>query len=55
MDSHTDLQQNCFKLLMNYNDISDKDMNDHLQNGDVSSGIGLLNRHTLPQYYESSN
>ena len=34
---------------MNYNDRNDTDMNDNLQNGDVSSGIGLLNSHTHPQ------
>ena len=27
----------------------DRDMNDTLQNGDVISGIGLQNIHTLPQ------
>ena len=34
---------------MNDNDRNDTYMDDHLQNGYVSSGIGLLNRHTLPQ------
>ena len=33
---------------MNDNDTIDKYMNETLQNGDVTSGIGLLNRHTLP-------
>ena len=30
-------------------------MNANLQNGDVGSGIFLLNNHKLPQYNESSN
>ena len=34
---------------MNYNDRNDSDMNDILENGDASTGIGLLNSHTLPQ------
>ena len=50
MNSHTDSQQNCLKSLMNYKYRNDTDMNANLQNGDVSSGIGLLNSHTLPQY-----
>ena len=40
---------------MNDNDRNYIYMNDTLHNGDLSSGIGLLNRHTLPQYNESSN
>ena len=40
---------------MNDNTRNDTDMNDTLQNGDLSSGIGLLNIHTLPQYNESSD
>ena len=40
---------------MNYNDIDDMDMNDNLQNGYVSSGIGLINSHTLPQCNKSIN
>ena len=40
---------------MNYNDMYDADMNANLYNGDVSSGIGLLNSHTLTQYKKSSN
>ena len=34
---------------MNYNDRDDMDMNDNLKDGDVSSGIGLINSHTIPQ------
>ena len=55
MNSHTDLQYNGLKSLMNYDVRIDIDMNATLHNGDVSSWIGLLNRHTLPQYNESSN
>ena len=40
---------------MNNNDSNDTYMNETLQNGYVSSGIGLLNSHTLPQDNESSN
>ena len=40
---------------MNYNYWDDMDMNSNLQNGDVSSGIGLLKIHTLPPYNESGN
>ena len=40
---------------MNDNDRNDTYMNDTLQNEYVSSGIGLLNITTLPQYIESSN
>ena len=29
-------------------------MNETLQNGDVGSGIGLLNSHTIPQHKKSS-
>ena len=39
---------------MNDNDRIDTDMNETLHNGYVSSGIGLLNSHTLPQDNESS-
>ena len=39
---------------MNYNGRIDTDINETLQNGDVISGIGLLNSHTLPQYEESN-
>ena len=40
---------------MNYNDRYDTEMNYNLQNGDVSSGIGLTNSHTLPQCNKLSN
>ena len=40
---------------MNDNDRIDTNMNETLQNGYVSSGIGLLNIHTLLQANESSN
>ena len=39
---------------MNYNTRNDTDMSSTLQNGYLSSGIGLLNSHTLPQDNESS-
>ena len=35
---------------MNYNDSDDMDMNANLQNGDVSSRIGLIKSHTIPQH-----
>ena len=54
MNSHTDLQKNGLESLMNDNDIIDKYINATPQNGDISSGIGLLNIHTLPQYNEPS-
>ena len=38
---------------MKENDSIDTDMNETLQNGDVSSGTGLLNGHTIPQDIES--
>ena len=40
---------------MNDNDRNDTYINDNSHNKDVSSGIGLLNSHTLPQDNESSN
>ena len=55
MNSRTDLQQNGFESLINDNYGIDTDMNEALQNGDVSSVIGLLNIHTLSQDNESSN
>ena len=55
MKINTDFQQNGLKPLMNYNDRGDTDINANLQNVHVSSGIGLLNNHTLPQHNESSN
>ena len=53
MNSHTVYQLNGLKSSMNYNDRYDMEMNYNLQNGDVSSGIGLTNRHTLPQCNKS--
>ena len=55
MNSCTDLQQTGFESLINDNYGIDTDMNEALQNGDVSSVIGLLNIHTLSQDNESSN
>ena len=40
MSSQTDFKHNGLKPLMNYNDRNDTYMNAHLQNGDVSCGIG---------------
>ena len=48
MNSHTYLQQNSLESLMNDNTRNDTGMNATLQNGYLSSGIGLLNSHTLP-------
>ena len=55
MNSHTYLQQNSFKSLMNYNDSNYMDNNYNLKYGDVSGVIGLLNSHTIPQDSKSSN
>ena len=55
MNSNADSRHNSFKLLMNYNDRDETDMNANLQNGYVSIGIDLLNIHTTRQYNESSN
>ena len=49
INSHTDLQQHYLESLMNDNDSIDTDMNDSLQNLDMSSWIGLLTIHTIPQ------
>ena len=49
MNSRNDLQHNGLEPLMNDNDRIDTDIIETLQNGDVSSLIGLLNSHTLPQ------
>ena len=49
MNSHTDLQRNCLGSLMNDDYRIDTDINKTLHNGDLISGIGLLNSHTLPQ------
>ena len=40
---------------MNYNDRNDTDVNSNLHHGDISSGIGLLDSHTLSQDNESIN
>ena len=40
---------------MNYNDRDNIEMNYTFKNGDVSSEIGLLKIHTVPQYNELSN
>ena len=55
MNRHTNLQQNGLKSLMNYIDSNNMDINVTLQNGDVISGIGLLNRHTPHKDNDSSN
>ena len=55
MSSQTYYKHNGSKSLMNYNYRDDMDMNANLQNVDGSSGIGLLNNHTLPPHNESSN
>ena len=55
MNIHTVYQYNGFKSLMNYNDRYDMEMNYNLHNVDVSSGIGLINSNTPPQFNESSN
>ena len=54
MNIHADLQHNGLESWMNENGMIDTDMNETLKNRDVSSGIGLLNIHTLPQNNESS-
>ena len=54
MNSHTDLQLNVLESLVNGYFRVDTNMNNHLQNGYVISGIGLLNGHILPQNNESS-
>ena len=50
MNSHTVYQQNGLKSLINHNDRDDMKMNTKFQNGDVSSGIGLINRHTITKF-----
>ena len=49
MNIHTDLYQNGLESLSNDNDSIDSNTYDTLNNGDVISGIGLLNSHTTPQ------
>ena len=55
MNRYTDLQKNVLESFFNDNYSNDTYINDTLQNIDVSSGIGLLNGHTIPQDNESSN
>ena len=55
MNIHTDLQQIFLESFMNYNYRNDIDINDTLQNGHMSSEIGSLNRHTLPEDNKASN
>ena len=50
INMHTDLQQNYLESLMRDNDRIDTYMNETLQNVYVSSGVDLLNRHTIPKY-----
>ena len=54
MNSHNYLQQNDLESLMKDNDRTDTYMKVTLQNGDMSSGIGLLNIHTIPQANKAS-
>ena len=53
MNSHTYLQKKYLESIMKDNYRINTDMNETLQNGDVSSGIVLLNGHTLPQANKS--
>ena len=46
---HTDLQKHYLESFMKDNDCIGTDMNETFHNGYMSSGIGLLNSHTLPQ------
>ena len=55
MNNHTVYQHNGSISLMNYNDRDDSDRNDSLHYGDVSSGVGLINIHALPQHNKSNN
>ena len=50
----TDSQHNYLESLISYNDMIDTYMNETLHNGDMSTRIGLLNIHTLPQASKSS-
>ena len=49
MNTHTDSQNIVLESLMNDNDKIDTYINENLQNGVFSSGIGLLNRYTPSQ------
>ena len=53
MNIYISYQLNGLKSFIEYNHMHDMEMNDNIQNGDVSSGIGLTNRHTLPQCNKS--
>ena len=47
MNIHTFYEYNGLKSLMNYNDRNDIEINENIWNGDLSSGIDLINSHTL--------
>ena len=49
-NGQTVYQLNGLKSLMNYNDRDDMETNANLQNGVVSSGIGLIISHTIYQH-----
>ena len=55
MNSHNDLKQNSFESSMNFNESNDTYTNATFKNRYVSSGIGLLKFHTLPQDNKLSN
>ena len=55
MKVHNYLKHNGLEYPMNDNDRNDTYMNETLHNGDMGSGIGLLNSHNIPQYKKSSN
>ena len=50
MNIHAVYQQNSLKHFMKYNDRDDIKINSILYNGDVSSQVCLINRHTLYQF-----
>ena len=51
---HTLYQQSGLISLINSNSSEGIEMNDELMNGDMSSGTGLINTHTLSKFNESS-
>ena len=53
MNIHTVVQKQWEELIKD-NDRINSDTNETLQNGDASTGIGLLKRHTLPKDKKSS-
>ena len=55
MKSHTVYHHNGLKSLMNYNYSIDSDINANVKNGDMSSGVSLINSHILYHFNESSN